>query len=174
MMSRRYLTRKITDQVDQVMEQWAAVRPDLDIAHLGVAARLQRLAHHLRSRAEAVLAPHGLTQGEFDVLTALRRSGSDDGLTPGVLAAGMLVSSGGMTKRLLALERAGWISRERSPRDARSVRVVLTRAGRGRIDALLPEYFAAEAAALDVLDAEERDQLAGLLRLLSLRFDQGR
>lgn len=174
MVSRRYLTRKIPDQVDAVLDQWATAAPEVDTAHLGVVARLHRLAHQLRLRAEAVLEPHGLTQGEFDVLLALRRSGSADGLTPSALAAAVLVSSGGMTKRLAALERSGWISRERSPRDGRSVRVALTSSGRERLDALLPAYFASEADVLDGLAAAERDGLADLLRELSLRLDLGR
>jgi DNA-binding MarR family transcriptional regulator len=154
-----------------VLEQWAAAAPDLNTAHLGVIARLHRVAHQLRLRAESVLAPHGLTQGEFDVLSALRRSGSADGLTPGQLAANVLVSSGGMTKRLAALEGAGWISRRRSPRDGRSVRVALTPSGRRRLDALLPAYFAAEADVLDGLAGAERDDLAGVLRELSHRLE---
>jgi DNA-binding MarR family transcriptional regulator len=157
--------------VDTVLDQWAAVAPDLDTAHLGVVARLHRVGHQLRLRAESVLGRHGLTQGEFDVLSALRRSGSDEGLTPSALAAAVLVTSGGMTKRLTALERAGWISRRRSARDGRSVRVALTPSGRERLDALLPSYFAAEADVLDGLDAAERDGLADLLRELSLRLD---
>jgi DNA-binding MarR family transcriptional regulator len=150
------------------------VAPDQDTAHLGVVARVHRLAHQLRLQAESVLAEHGLTQGEFDVLSALRRAGSDEGLTPGALAAAVLVSSGGMTKRLVALEQGGWISRRRSARDGRSTRVGLTPAGRERLDALLPAYFAAEAETLDGLDAGERQALAELLRELSLRLDRVR
>lgn len=157
--------------MDAVVGQWAAAAPDLDTAHLGVVARLHRLGHQLRQHAESVLAPHGLTQGEFDVLSALRRSGSADGLTPGQLAAGVLVSSGGITKRLVGLEGAGWISRRRSARDGRSVRVVLTPSGRRRLDALLPAYFAAEAELLDGLDDAARDDLADVLRDLSMRLD---
>ena len=154
-----------------MIEQWATVAPDLDTAHLGVVARVYRIAHHLRLRAEAVLERHGLTQGEFDVLSALRRSGSDDGLTPTALASGVLVSSGGMTKRLTALERGGWISRRRSARDGRSVRVALTPSGRERFDVLLPDYFAAEGVVLDGMPDAERDGLADLLRELAVRLD---
>ena len=157
--------------MDTVLEQWSVAAPEAPTAHLGVVARVHRVAHQLRLRAESVLDPHGLTQGEFDVLSALRRSGSADGLTPSALAAGVLVSSGGMTKRLAALERAGWISRRRSSRDGRSVRVALTPSGNERLDALLPAYFAAEADVLDGLDGAERDTLADLLRELSLRLD---
>jgi DNA-binding MarR family transcriptional regulator len=180
--SRRYLTRKtsgreperLPDHVDGVLTQWANAAPDVATAHLGVVARLHRLGHQLAVRAETFLEPHGLSQGEFDVLSALLRSGQADGLTPGALAAAVLVSSGGMTKRLAALERGGWISRRRSPRDGRSVRVALTPSGRKRLEGLLPAYFAAEAEVLDGLDATERDALADLLRELSLRLDPGR
>jgi DNA-binding MarR family transcriptional regulator len=79
-----------------------------------------------------------------------------------------------MTKRLATLEASGWISRRRSPRDGRSVRVVLTPSGRRRLDALLPAYFAAEAEVLDGLDGADRDDLAAVLRELSLRLDLGR
>ncbi|TFV69085.1 MarR family transcriptional regulator [Blastococcus sp. CT_GayMR19] len=157
--------------MDAVIEQWAMVAPELDTTHLGIVARVHRVAHQLRVRAEVVLGPHGLTQGEFDVLSALRRSGSDDGLTPSALAAGVLVSSGGMTKRLTALERGGWIARRRSPRDGRSVRVALTPAGRERLDVLLPVYFAAEGEVLEGLDDAERNGLADLLRELAVRLD---
>jgi DNA-binding MarR family transcriptional regulator len=174
MVSRRYLTRKIPDHVDILLEQWAVAAPELSTAHLEVVARLHRVAHQLRLRGESVLSGSGLTQGEFDVLSALRRSDSADGLTPGMLATAVLVTSGGMTKRLTALERAGWISRRRSVRDGRSVRVALTDSGRKRLDALLPGYFAAEAEVLDGLGDAERNELAGLLRDLSLRLDLGR
>jgi DNA-binding MarR family transcriptional regulator len=154
--------------VDEVVQQWEAAAPDVETGHLGVVARIHRLANRMHVRADAVLARDGLTQGEFDVLSALRRSGAPDGLTPTALAASMLVSSGGMTKRLAALERGGWIARERSARDGRSVRVVLTESGRERLDALLPRFFAAEAEALEALDDEERVRLAELLRTLSV------
>ena len=76
-----------------------------------------------------------------------------------------------MTKRLTALERGGWISRRRSARDGRSVRVALTPSGHERLDALLPVYFAAEGEVLDGLDDAERAGLADLLRELSVRLD---
>lgn len=165
---------QLPDHVDGVLAQWASAAPDVATAHLGVVARLHRLGHQLALRAETSLEPHGLTQGEFDVLSALLRNGSADGMTPGALAAAVLVSSGGMTKRLAALEAGGWITRRRSPRDRRSVRVALTPTGRKRLTGLLPAYFAAEAEVLDALDAAQRDDLADLLRELSLRLDLGR
>ena len=63
--------------MDAVLRQWAEAAPDVDTAHLGVVARLHRLAHQLRQRADTVLQPHGLTQGEFDVLSALRTAQAD-------------------------------------------------------------------------------------------------
>ena len=168
------MSEHLPDHVDAVLTQWASVAPDVSTAHLGVVARLHRLGHQLALRAETFLEPNGLSQGEFDVLSALLRSGQPDGMTPGALAAAVLVSSGGMTKRLAALEQGGWITRRRSPRDGRSVRVSLTPSGRKRLEGLLPAYFAAEAEVLDGLDAAERDDLADLLREVTLRLDVGR
>ena len=48
---------------------------------------------------------------------------------------------------------------------------MLTPSGRRRLDALLPAYFAAEAEVLDGLDDAARDDLADVLRDLSLRLD---
>src|SRR4051812_24315572 len=131
----------VTDHVDGVLAQWARVAPDVDTTHLGVVARLHRLGHQLAVRAETFLEPHGLTQGEFDVLSALLRSGSADGMTPGALASAVLVSSGGMTKRLATLEEGGWGTRRGSPRDPRSGRRALAPPGPPRAEGLFAAYL---------------------------------
>ena len=52
--------------MDAVLDQWGSAAPELDTAHLGVVARLHRVAHQLRQRAEA------------DVLDGLDGAGRDD------------------------------------------------------------------------------------------------
>ena len=62
----------VTDEVDQLVEEWHAQRPDLDVAPLQVLSRIWRLARHLdRARADA-FAGQGLEPWEFDVLSSLR------------------------------------------------------------------------------------------------------
>ena len=54
----------------------AAPPPDLDISPQGVIGRLHRVAARLTDELVPVYAAHGLTEGEFDVLAALRRAGA--------------------------------------------------------------------------------------------------
>jgi DNA-binding MarR family transcriptional regulator len=115
-----------------------------------------------------IFARHGLNGGEFDVLAALRRVGRPDRRTPTDLSGALLVTSGGMTKRLAALERRGLIRRDPDPDDGRSRFVSLTAEGRRVVDAVLPELVEHELGLLDDVDAGDRDALAGLLEMLAV------
>ncbi|MGC9671350.1 MarR family winged helix-turn-helix transcriptional regulator [Planosporangium sp. 12N6] len=148
--------------VEQVREQWAAVRPDLPTDHLPLVVALQRVAAGVRAEAESLIAAGGLNRGEFDLLCVLRRLGPG-GVTPAELTASTLVSAAGTTKRLAALEEHGWITRTAAPRDRRKVLIRLTPDGRQRLDALLPQVFQAERQALSRLSADEQSGLTALL-----------
>lgn len=65
----------MSDVIDVVLEQWRRERPDLDLSPMEVFGRLARLTRVVESAVDQVFARHGLRQGEFDVLSALRRSG---------------------------------------------------------------------------------------------------
>jgi DNA-binding MarR family transcriptional regulator len=79
-----------------------------------------------------------------------------------------MVTSGGMTKRLTALEQRGLIRREPHPQDGRSTAVSLTREGKRLVEAILPEHIANEERLLSELSSKERAELAGLLETLAL------
>jgi len=64
------------DAVDAILDQWRRERPDLDLSAIGVLGRLAQVSLVLGRDVEQVFARHGLRGGEFDVLAALRRSGS--------------------------------------------------------------------------------------------------
>lgn len=130
------------DHVARLQEQWRAERPDLDVTPLGVIGRLHRLAAALTRELEAVYAQHGLSEGDFDVLAALRRSGAD--LTAGELSAATMVTTGGTTKRLDRLEGAGLVTRRTSDTDGRGRVVALTAEGRRVIDAAFSDHVANE------------------------------
>ncbi len=98
----------------------------------------------------------------------MRRTGPTYQLTPSELAATTMVTSGAITKRLDRLERAGLIERSPDPTDRRGTLIGLTDAGRELIDSVTGPHLANEARLLESLTAEERDQLAALLRKLSL------
>jgi DNA-binding MarR family transcriptional regulator len=156
------------DHVQHVLEQWRREAPALDRSPMGVVGRISRLAQLLQAELEPVFAAHGVNGGEFDVLASLRRSGRPFRLTPTELSKSLMVTSGGMTKRLAALEGRGLIRREPDPNDRRSSAVTLTREGKRLVEAILPEHVANEERLLAELTAEERAGLAGLLETLAV------
>src|SRR4051794_12650815 len=88
------------DGVDRIIEQWRTERPDLDTGPMAIFGRIFRLARNGGDATEQAYAAYGIGRAEFDVLATLRRSGSPFQLSPGALAASMMLSSGGTTARL--------------------------------------------------------------------------
>jgi DNA-binding MarR family transcriptional regulator len=164
----------LSDEVDDLVTQWQAQRPDLDVSPMHVLSRVTRLARHLDIARRSAFAGHGLETGEFDVLSTLRRVGPPFQLTPGALLRATLVASGTMTNRIDRLAQAGLVRREPDPRDRRGVLVTLTDAGLARVDAALADLIAGERTLLAGLDGGQRDQLAALLRTLLAPLDAGR
>ncbi len=165
--------RQATDEVDQLVEEWHAQRPDLDVAPLQVLSRIWRLARHLdRSRA-AAFAGHGLEPWEFDVLSSLRRQGPPYQLSPGNLLHATMVTSGTMTNRIDRLEASGLVRRGPDPQDKRGVIVSLTDQGLARVDLALAALLSSERALLASLSTDQRTELAALLRTLLAPFDAG-
>jgi DNA-binding MarR family transcriptional regulator len=156
------------DHVQHVLEQWRREAPELDRSPMGVVGRISRLAQLLQAELEPIFAAHGVNGGEFDVLAALRRAGRPYRLTPTELSKALMVTSGGMTKRLTALEGRGLISREPDPNDGRSTAVSLTREGKRLVDEILPEHVANEQRLLSELSNKERVELARLLETLAV------
>lgn len=154
------------DAVDAILDQWRRERPDLDLSAMGVLARLAQASMVLGRAIERVFARHGLRSGEFDVLAALRRSGSPYTLIPSELAATLMMSRAGMTNRLDRLEAAGLVERSIDPADRRSFRIALTERGRQVIDAALTEHADNLARLISSLTPEERQTLDRVLRTL--------
>jgi DNA-binding MarR family transcriptional regulator len=156
------------DHVQRVLEQWRREAPELDRSPFGVVGRISRLAQLLQAELEPIFAAHGLNGGEFDVLAALRRVGRPFRLSPTALSTALIVTSGGMTKRLNALEARGLIRRKPNPNDGRSTAVTLTREGKRLVEGILPGHVANERRLLGELSAKERSDLAGLLETLAI------
>lgn len=156
------------DQVDSVMEQWRAARPDLDMSMMGLIGRLSRATKQMQVVAEQTFAPHGLNMAGFDVLSALRRSGSPYELSAGDLLASMMITSGTMTNRIDQLEKSGLVRRADDPNDARKAIVCLTPEGLKRIERAIVDHVAAQRQiVLKALTPEEVKQLDGLLLKLT-------
>ncbi|WP_067480022.1 MarR family winged helix-turn-helix transcriptional regulator [Actinomadura hibisca] len=154
------------DNVDRVLEQWLAERPDLDASPMGVIGRVQRASRRLERGLSENFALHGLQLWEFDILGTLRRSGPPYRLTAGALSASAMVTSGAITNRIDRLVAKGLVTRETDPANRRSVAITLTESGWQVIEDVLAHHVAEEERLLAALSADERRQLAALLRTL--------
>ncbi len=152
------------DGVDRIIGQWAHERPDLDTGAMAVFGRIFRLARIAGDQVERAYAAFGIGRPEFDVLATLRRAGQPYQLSPGTLAASMMLSTGGTTARLDRLEKAGLVERSPSPSDRRGVLVRLTSRGLEVVDQAVGAGLAEQERLLAHLSAEQRRRLDDLLR----------
>lgn len=165
------MTADELDHVGRILAQWASERPDLDVSPMGLIGRLHRLAARLNDELRPVFAEAGLSDGDFDVVAALRRSGPPYELTPGELGATTMVTSGAITKRIDRLERAGLVTRTVSDADARSRRIALTAKGRRLVDDVLGTHVANEHRLVSGLSERDRRELARLLEAWGRALD---
>jgi DNA-binding MarR family transcriptional regulator len=156
-----------TDEVDEIIAAWQRERPDLDVSPLQVLSRVSRIARQLDLGRRSAFREQTLEPWEFDVLSALRRSGSPYQLSPGRLLTETLVTSGTMTNRIDRLQSQGLVERGPDARDRRGVVVTLTAAGLARVDEAMAALLAREEQLLAGLSAADRKQLADLLRTLA-------
>ena len=109
------------DHIDEWLEKaWLQDIPNLDFAVEGIVDRMSGLTRRFKRSLNDVLAEHGLTFEEWDVLGALRRAGPPFRRSAGELAKFSELSSGAMTNRLDRLEKAGFV--KRLPRSGRPPR----------------------------------------------------
>jgi len=155
-----------TDHVDRLRGQWARELPDLDTEPMAILGRAFRLSNLVRPSIEKTFSGYGIDRGEFDVISTLRRSGPPYRLTPSDMYASLMISSGGLTHRLIRLEKAGLVVREKSPDDGRSVLVALTPKGKDLAEEAFRTDMANELEFLKHLDRHDLDTLASLLRKL--------
>jgi len=159
------------DHVARIQAEWERERPDLDVSPQGVFGRLHRLAALLTDEITVVYREHGLSEGEFDVLAALRRAGEPFERAPGELAQHTMVTTGAMSKRIDRLESAGLVTRRASSDDGRGRVVALTAEGRHVIDAAFTDHIANEHRLLEGMPAADVRQLESLLAQWLTRVD---
>lgn len=153
------------DGIDAMRDRLAELYPDLDTSGFGVTGRILRLAQAIDRRRAEHLREFDLAPGDFDVLATIRRIEGESGVNPGRLLQSVLITSGGLTKRLDRLEGAGLVARHPDPDDRRATLVRLTDEGRHLIDAVLPSLLTEEHQLLaEALSDRQRDQVAGALR----------
>jgi DNA-binding MarR family transcriptional regulator len=160
------------DSVDRHVEHWKREIPSLDPLVEGVVTRMQMLLRHLKQARHATLASNGLEDYEYATLHFLGGCGSDHRATPSEIAAWQQMSPSGITGRLDALEKRGFIRRLPSPGDRRKVIVELTEEGRQAWLSTFDPQTNEEAKVLAVLDPDELEQFNGMLRRMMQAVDR--
>jgi DNA-binding MarR family transcriptional regulator len=161
------------DRVARIQAEWRRERPDIDVSAQGVIGRLHRVAAHLTAELEAVYSSHGLGEGEFDVLAALRRAGEPFERAPGELAEHTMVTTGAMSKRLDRLEAAELVVRRAAEGDGRRRVVALTARGRALIDRAFADHMENEERLLADLSASDRASIEAVLTRWLGRIEEG-
>ncbi|EXU77335.1 MULTISPECIES: MarR family winged helix-turn-helix transcriptional regulator [Erwinia] len=151
------------DHVDRLLVQWLQQRPDLDCSSMGVLGRVSRMSRIVEKNLEKTFKNNNLSQTEFDILATLRRLNTPT--TPTELYQTLMLSSGAMSTRVERLVQRGFIERVYSEADRRSCNLSLTDKGMQLIDKAISEHVSNEDDILSPLNAEQREQLASLLRI---------
>ncbi|MEZ0165437.1 MarR family transcriptional regulator [Kineococcus sp. LSe6-4] len=159
------------DSVDDIVDQWAVQRPDLDVRPVGVITRLARVRAHLDAELTAVFDRYDLSPADFQVIVTLRRSGAPFRLAQAKLMTALGLTSGTISVRVDRLVRRGVVRREPDETDARVTLVRLTDEGERLFDDIAPVHLANEDRLLSALDDDERGTLAALLRRLLVSFE---
>ena len=150
-------------------DHWIDVHFEDDVE--AIVVRIGRLTKHFRAVKQEALVETGLQDFEYDTLHLLMIRDTPGHASPSALAADLEISNAGMTGRLDALEKAGWIQRRASADDRRRVDVEVTRAGAEIWRRAMELRGAGEDEVVHVLTAEERATLAALLKKMTLSVE---
>ncbi len=134
-------------------------------------ARLIRASTHVLAAVEADLKTQGFPPlGWYDVLLELKRE-RDGALSPSDIENRTLLAQYNISRLLARLEAAGYVSKEKSENDGRSVVVRLTGEGADLLQRMWPAYAAAiHRHFASRLEKGEAEQLGSILaRLLPER-----
>ncbi len=123
-----------------------------------------RLAARIQTERAHLVEPLGLTVGDFDVLATIRRAGE---ITGTEISSAVMITAGGITKRLDRLEDRALITRTPNPSDRRSTFITLTPKGNESVDAAYDLVMTTESALIsNTLDTNEQRQAEKSLRAL--------
>jgi DNA-binding MarR family transcriptional regulator len=156
----------LPDAIGRLVAAWRRERPDLDPSAKEITGRIIRLASVFQESYRETFDPLGLNEGDYGVLSPLRRAGAPYELTPTELARHRMMTSGGMTAAIDRLERKGLLARVPNPADRRGSLVRLTDAGLRVVDEAISEQVVTEGRLVSVLDPDEQAQLRTLLHKL--------
>jgi DNA-binding MarR family transcriptional regulator len=125
---------------------------------LSVLTSFEVLARYL----EVELSRYGASLIRFHIMSTLFRNGGE--MTPSEIAESVFREKNSVTAVINTLERQGVVRREPSPRDRRSVRVVITDKGWNEVNRLNPIAQELSRRALGCLERGEVENLVEIMR----------
>ncbi|MEV7342668.1 MarR family transcriptional regulator [Streptomyces sp. NPDC093544] len=160
------------DSVDDILDQWSALRTDLDLDAMGAVGRIMRLSRFASASIKDYFAQYGMESWEFDVLATLRRS--DRALTPKALAASVMIGSAALTNRVDRLVARGLVTRDVIPGNRRSFHISLTAEGRELVDRTVEGHVQNQRKLLAGLGDGDAEELERILRALLVSLGDAR
>lgn len=111
-----------------------------------------------------MLAAHGLSMAEFDVLATLRNAKAPHEMTPKEIQQEVVITSGGLTKIMLQLKSRRLVTRPQQEKDLRIKPIRLTTEGKLLIENAMRQMVQETGVWLrETLDQEEIKQLTAIL-----------
>ena len=166
------MRRRLT--VQELIELQSAHWPEAASSVQHMMIRMLRASDLVLRHASAVAAAQGLSLTEFGVLAALRSQRPPHELLPTELYGAVLITSGGMTKVLHALEQRHLITRGSGAVDRRSKPARLTARGIRKAERAMSEIIASDTRLVaSALSEAEKERLALLLKKLLAALEDG-
>lgn len=145
--------------------------PKVEVRALNALITMSRAVNALHGRLASHRLAEGLPLAQFAVLEALWHCGS---MCQRDLAGKLLVSGANVTQLVDAVERKGWVRRERDTQDRRYMIVHLTEAGQALIAEHFPRHAREVAELFSVLTAAEQDTLRDLAKRVGKQEKKGK
>lgn len=148
------------------LRELAGRYPELDPEGATAFLAFLRTACEIFHASEEHFARNGMSCGRFTVLALLNRKPGQT-LTPSQIADACGVTRATITGLLDNLEDEGFIRRERSTADKRTLQVRLTEAGQRFLDRMLPDHFRRMRRLMGALGPRDRKELRRLSALIA-------
>jgi DNA-binding MarR family transcriptional regulator len=129
---------------------------------------LNRAGTSLGEKFSGRIASYGVTLPMYRVLATLRQTGPK---TLGELSALVSVELSTLSRLIGTMSRAGLVTRDRPPENARIVSIEITNAGQALADELMPIARLFEQTLVADLTEDQISQLKQILRQLSARVE---
>lgn len=102
-------TSPLRDSVDEGLQKFMTELPSVDASMVAASYRILRMARLIEATGAQTAARNGLTVGDWEILSVLRRSGPPHTKEPTQLAKVLQVAQGTMSMRIERLAREGLV-----------------------------------------------------------------